>query len=66
VIVQFSSARENLGLRGGTVFLSGIIKASDSGDWRPQDGVLMSPCFCSTDEELVTAIAAVKEILKNL
>ena len=32
-------------------------------DWRPQAGVRFSPHFYNTDEELVTAIEAVEEIL---
>jgi len=35
-------------------------------DWRPNAGVRMSPHFYTTDEELMTAVQTVEEILSAM
>jgi len=35
-------------------------------DWRPKAGVRLSPHFYTTDEEIVTAVAAIDEILSDM
>lgn len=60
--------------RGGTVSIDmpdsqevcrELLKRNILVDWRPKAGVRMSPHFYNTDEELVTGILAVEQILKE-
>jgi kynureninase len=61
--------------RGGTVSIdmpnskevcAELLKREVLVDWRPKAGVRMSPHFYTADEELVTAIKTVEEILSSM